>query len=79
MEQQENYQQRPPRLQDQLMVDDYDKIDQEPDSDQQEDEDEDDEDDNDRLEYKIEFQRQKAGPSSNEGGNGVPSFVAMVQ
>ena len=81
MKQQENYQQQQPQVQELIVDDDYDKI-EEPDSDdiEQEDEEDDDEVDNDKLEYKIEFQRQKAGPSSTEGGNGVPSsFMAMVQ
>ncbi|XP_060674242.1 trihelix transcription factor GTL1 isoform X1 [Ziziphus jujuba] len=87
VEQQENHRQQPPVKQ-QLIVDDYDQI-EEPDSEdiEQEDEDED-EDDNEELEdhgkkmaYKIELiQRQKAtGTSATGGGNGAPSFLAMVQ
>ncbi|KAK9275512.1 hypothetical protein L1049_022779 [Liquidambar formosana] len=64
------------------MMDNYDKM-EEPDSDnlddQEEDEDDDEESGDDgKLAYKIEFQRQNAG-SSNGGGNGATSFVAMVQ
>ncbi|KAM2125377.1 hypothetical protein ACFX1Q_015861 [Malus domestica] len=49
-----------------------------------EDEDMDEEDDEEteqerKMAYKIEFQKQNTGPSSNGGGNGAPSFLAMVQ
>ncbi|XVF12800.1 hypothetical protein REPUB_Repub08aG0151200 [Reevesia pubescens] len=71
-----------------LLVDGYDKID-EADSDNmdhEEDEDEDIEDDEDdeeleeerKMGYKIEFQRRNAS-TPNGGGNGAPSFMAMVQ
>ncbi|PQP94794.1 trihelix transcription factor GTL1 isoform X1 [Prunus yedoensis var. nudiflora] len=74
-----------------LVVDDYDRI-EEADSDNIMDQDEDmedddiDEEDDEEMEeeskmaYKIEFQKQNTtGPSSNGGGNGAPSFLAMVQ
>ncbi|TXG50163.1 hypothetical protein EZV62_022687 [Acer yangbiense] len=73
------------------IVDDFDKI-EEPhmDSDsenmdqEEEDEDDDDDDDDEELEqerkvaYKVEFQRQNTS-ATNGGGNGAPSFLAMVQ
>lgn len=75
----------------QLAVDDYDRIeeansdnimDQEEDM---EDDDIDEEDDEEmeeerKMAYKIEFQKPNTtGPSSNGGGNGAASFLAMVQ
>lgn len=73
-----------------LIVEDYDKI-EEAESDnmddqeeEEEEEDEDEDNENEELEverklsYKIEFQRQNTG-SSNGGGNGPPSFLALVQ
>lgn len=79
MEQQVQYQ-----GQQQLMVDDYDKT-EEDDTDNidQEEEEEEDEDEDEELEedrkmgYKMEFQRQNAGPPN--GGNGAPSFLAAVR
>ncbi|KAK4601053.1 hypothetical protein RGQ29_010584 [Quercus rubra] len=84
MEQQEHQRQQ------QLIVEEYDKI-EEAESDnmddqeeEEEEEDEDEDDENEELEverkmsYKIEFQRQNTG-SSNGGGNGPPSFLALVQ
>ncbi|CAL9030644.1 unnamed protein product [Prunus brigantina] len=75
----------------QLAVDDYDRI-EEADSDNimdqeedMEDDDIDEEDDEEmeeerKMAYKIEFQKQNTtGPSSNGGGNGAASFLAMVQ
>ncbi|GMY30703.1 trihelix transcription factor GTL1 isoform X1 [Fagus crenata] len=76
--------------QQQLIVDDYDKIeeaesdniDQEEEEEEEEDEDIEDEDEElkeeRKMSYKIEFQRQNAG-SSNGGGNGAASFLALVQ
>lgn len=64
----------------QVIVDDYDNV-EELDSDNldQEEEDEDEESEEERkMGFKIEFQRQNAG-SSNGGGNGTPSFLAVVQ
>ncbi|XVE64537.1 hypothetical protein DITRI_Ditri07aG0108400 [Diplodiscus trichospermus] len=69
-----------------LLVDSYDKMD-EPDSDNmdhEEDEDEDDDEDDEleeerKMAYKIEFQRQNTSSTPNGGGNGAPSFLAMVQ
>nr|XP_023898839.1 trihelix transcription factor GTL1 isoform X1 [Quercus suber]POE52735.1 trihelix transcription factor gt-2 [Quercus suber] len=84
MEQQEHQRRQ------QLIVEDYDKI-EEAESDNMDDqeeeeevEDEDEDNENEELEvdrklsYKIEFQRQNTG-SSNGGGNGPPSFLALVQ
>lgn len=82
------------KQQQQLIIDDYDKID-EADSnnlDQEEDVDDDEDDDDDgdgsggdddesqarKLNYKIEFHRQTTA-STNGGGNGTSSFLAMVQ
>lgn len=68
----------------QVIVDDYDNV-EELDSDNldQEEEGEDDDEDEEseeerKMGFKIEFQRQNAG-SSNGGGNGTPSFLAVVQ
>ncbi|XVF53247.1 hypothetical protein PTKIN_Ptkin05aG0084400 [Pterospermum kingtungense] len=68
-----------------LLVDGYDKID-EPDSDNIDNEEDDDEDEDDeeleeerKMAYKIEFQRQNTSTTPNGGGNGAPSFLAMVQ
>lgn len=80
MEQQENQRQQ------QLLVDDYDKI-EEADSDNidQEEEEDEDEDEDEELEeerkmaYKIEFQRHENAGPPNGGGNGAPSFLAVVQ
>ena len=63
-----------------FLVDGYDKID-EPDSesmDHEEDEDDDELEEERKMGYKIEFQRQNAS-TPNGGGNGAPSFLAMVQ
>lgn len=70
--------------QQQLIVDDYDKteeddtdnIDQEEEDDEDEEEDEELEEDM-KMGYKIEFQRQNA-VAPNGGGNGAPSFLAVV-
>ncbi|KAG7956039.1 hypothetical protein I3843_11G104800 [Carya illinoinensis] len=80
MEVQEQH--RQPQQQQQI-VDEYDKIEEaESDNiDQEEDEDEDEDEDLEeegKMDYKIEFQRQNAGPP-NGGGNGAPSFLAVVQ
>ena len=67
----------------QVVMDDYDNV-EELDSDNldQEEEDEDEEEGEEseeerKMGYKIEFQRQNAG-SSNGGGKGTPSFLAVV-
>lgn len=70
----------------QMIVDDYDNV-EELDSDNLDQDEEDEDDDQEgeeeseeerKMGYKIEFQRQNAG-SSNGGGNGTPSFLAVVQ
>ncbi|KAF8393448.1 hypothetical protein HHK36_021692 [Tetracentron sinense] len=69
--------------QQQLVMDVYDKI-EEPDSDNLDPEDDEDDDEDEgaeeerKMAYKIEFQRQNTG-STNGGGNGAESFLAMVQ
>ncbi|CAK7357540.1 unnamed protein product [Dovyalis caffra] len=77
--------------QQQLVVDDYDKMEEGDSENVNEDEydeedvgDEDDEDDEalqeeGKVAYKIEFQRQNTSNATNGGGNGAPSFLAMVQ
>jgi hypothetical protein len=77
--------------QQQLMVDDYDKMEEgdsenvnEDEYDEEEDGDEDEEEDEAlqeerKMAYKIEFQRQNTSNATNGGGSGAPSFLAMVQ
>ncbi|CAN6713442.1 unnamed protein product [Malus baccata var. baccata] len=74
-----------------LVVEDYNRM-EEADSDNLMDQEEEDMEDDDidedddeeteqerKMAYKIEFQKQNTGRSSNGGGNGAPSFLAMVQ
>jgi hypothetical protein len=73
--------------QQQLMVDDYDKMEEgdsenvnEDEYDEEEDEEEDEALQEERkMAYKIEFQRQNTSNATNGGGSGAPSFLAMVQ
>ncbi|KAG7952733.1 hypothetical protein I3843_12G073200 [Carya illinoinensis] len=81
MEQQEHQGQQ------QLIVDDFDKTEEDDTDniDQEEEEDELDEEEHEELEedmkmgYKIEFQRKNAAGPPNGGGNGAPSFLAVVR
>ncbi|KAJ0049458.1 hypothetical protein Pint_14958 [Pistacia integerrima] len=70
-------QQRAPSI-----MDDFDKYSDSENMEQEEDDEDEDEDDEDieerKMGYKVEFERQNAN-TSNGGGNGTPSFLAVVQ